>query len=124
MLDKKPSFSDTCNVAYAMELLGGKWKVSIIWDIARYSPVRTSALRRRLIGISEGVLIMQLKALERDHIIRRIDHHEVPPRVEYELTPLGESLVGVVEQLHKWGGEHREAQGRIPPAVQKSPSGL
>ena len=107
MATKKSLFSDTCNVAYAMEIIGGKWKVSIIWDIARNKRARTSALRRRLIGISEGVLIVQLKTLEREGIIRRIDHQTVPPYVEYELTPLGESLVGIIQKLHQWGGEHR-----------------
>src|SRR5581483_3694639 len=96
------SLAQTCNVAYAMNLIGGKWKVSIIWELADTYPKRLSHLRRELVGISEGVLITQLKELEKDGLVQRIDFHEVPPHVEYNLTSQGELLLNTLAALDKW----------------------
>jgi len=102
-----PALADTCNVAFAVNLIGGKWKISIIWELAHSKRARLSALRRKLIGIAEGVLIVQLKELEHDGLVTRIAYPEVPPRVEYELTERGNSLVQTLHQLEQWGAECR-----------------
>ena len=101
--------ADRCDVAYAVDLIGGKWKISIIWELARHGQTRLSALRRQLAGISEGVLIVQLKELERDGLIRRIDFKEVPPHVEYRLTERSQKLIATIRSLEQWGAEYRRA---------------
>jgi len=97
-----------CDVAYAMSLVGGKWKVIIIWKLVS-GPTRFNEIRRHVEGISEGVLSLQLKELERDKIIRRIDYKVVPPHVEYELTSYGVELKTIIEQLGQWGLRYRQS---------------
>jgi DNA-binding HxlR family transcriptional regulator len=99
--------ADTCDVAYALKIVGGKWKISIVWELADGKRQRLSSLRRNLINISEGVLISQLKELERDCLIRRTVYPELPPRVEYELTGLGQNLVAAIKGLEAWGTAYR-----------------
>lgn len=103
-----PTLADTCNVAYALNLIGGKWKISIIWELADGKSKRLSLLRRKLVGISEGVLIAQLKELERDGLVRRIDFKEVPPHVEYELSEQGKALIHTLTHLERWGASVRQ----------------
>jgi DNA-binding HxlR family transcriptional regulator len=81
----------TCGIDAAVDLIGGKWKALILWQLDQ-GLRRPGELRRRLPGISEKMLIQQLRALEADGIVHREVHHEVPPRVEYTLTPFGQSL--------------------------------
>ena len=109
---KKSTLADICDVAYAVHLIGGKWKISIIWELARHPSSRLSALRRKLIGISEGVLITQLKILEQDGLIKRIDYKKVPPHVEYLLTEQGNLLVRTITVLEQWGHNHRNLTHR------------
>lgn len=111
-LQSKPSLTDICNVAYAINVVGGKWKISIIWELAGGEPQRFAELRRKLIGISEGVLITQLKSLERDGLVKRQAFPVVPPRVEYTLTEQGKSLVEVIQGMERWGGNYRRIRTR------------
>ena len=106
------SLADICNVAYAMNIVGGKWKISIIWELAG-GQLRLSALRRKLIGIAEGVLITQLKQLEKDKLIKRIVYKEVPPHVEYQLTEEGHLLVSSIKKLEQWGDKYRKQRTKV-----------
>lgn len=101
------TLADRCDVAYAIDLIGGKWKISIIWELARHGQSRLSALRRALTGISEGVLISQLKQMERDGLVSRTAYPEVPPHVEYSLTPRSQKLVATIKGLDTWGASCR-----------------
>ncbi len=112
--------AESCDVAFAMNLIGGKWKVSIIWELADGSPKRLSTLRRSLTGVSEGVLITQLKELERDGLVQRIDFHEMPPRVEYQLTDRSKSLLGALNELESWGREYRKRKKKAPSTLLRS----
>jgi DNA-binding HxlR family transcriptional regulator len=103
-----PSLADICNVAYAVGIIGGKWKISIIWELADGKPRRLSELRRKLTGISEGVLIIQLKDLEQNGLIQRRPFPQIPPRVEYTLTNEGMKLIDVIQSLEHWGDSHRK----------------
>jgi len=94
-----------CGIDAAMDVIGGKWKVLILWALAQ-RPCRFGELRRELPGITEKVLAAHLRELEADGIVHREDHDEVPPRVEYSLTPLGVSLNKALEPLGAWGREH------------------
>jgi DNA-binding HxlR family transcriptional regulator len=95
----------SCGLAAALDVVGGKWKPIVLWHLAP-SPRRFGELRRLVTGISEKMLIQQLRELEGDGIVSRKDFHEVPPRVEYALTPFGVSLIEALEPLCVWGSTH------------------
>lgn len=96
----------TCGMAYTLNLIGDRSKGSILWALIEDDRLRFSQLRDLLTGISERMLAKQLHELEQDQLVNRIVHPEVPPRVEYELTQLVESML---QKMSDWGGEmHRE----------------
>ncbi len=97
-----------CGMSIAIAAIGGKWKMHLMWVLAD-GPVRFGAIRRALTGVSEKVLAENLKELEAMGIVHRELFPEVPPRVEYSLTPLGRSLNEALTSLEDWGNEHREA---------------
>ncbi len=94
-----------CGLDAAVDVVGGKWKPLVLWAL-REQPRRFGALRRELPGVSEKVLIQQLRELERDGIVHRAVHEQVPPRVEYSLTELGVSLERALAPLGDWGERH------------------
>ena len=96
-----------CPVATAVSLIGGKWKLLIIRNL-RERPWRFNELRRDLEGISQKVLTDSLRAMEEDGIITRTVYPEVPPRVEYALTPLGESMKPILDAMAQWGMEYKK----------------
>lgn len=100
---EEPNYS--CGLNAAVDVIGGKWKALILWALS-VEPRRFGALRREVDGISEKVLIQQLRDLERDAIVHREVHQQVPPKVVYSLTPLGESLNAALEPLGDWGERH------------------
>lgn len=89
-----------------LESIGGKWKLLIIDHLKQHEVLRFSALSRLLPGISQKVLTSQLKELEADDFITRKVYPEVPPRVEYRLTPVGQSLHPVLDAMSCWAGEN------------------
>jgi DNA-binding HxlR family transcriptional regulator len=95
----------TCGLEAALEVVGGKWKVLILWAL-RTEPRRFGELRRLVSGISEKMLIQHLKEMEADGIVTRKDFKEVPPRVEYSLTKFGVSLCAALAPLCEWGTLH------------------
>ncbi|MFJ8707784.1 winged helix-turn-helix transcriptional regulator [Streptomyces anulatus] len=94
-----------CGIDAAMDVIGGKWKVLILWALNERT-CRFGELRRAVTGVTEKVLSSHLKELEDDGIVHREVYAEVPPRVEYSLTPLGLSLNAALEPLGLWGREH------------------
>ncbi|EHM27706.1 MULTISPECIES: winged helix-turn-helix transcriptional regulator [Streptomyces] len=94
-----------CGIDAAMDVIGGKWKVLILW-VLNERTCRFGELRRAVTGVTEKVLSSHLKELEDDGIVHREVYAEVPPRVEYSLTPLGLSLNAALEPLGLWGREH------------------
>ncbi|ARE76636.1 winged helix-turn-helix transcriptional regulator [Streptomyces sp. NPDC059558] len=94
-----------CGIAAAMSVIDGKWKVSLLWVLDQ-RPHRFGELRRLVPGVSEKVLAAQLRELESDGIVHREVFDEVPPRVEYSLTPLGQDLNAALGPLGAWGSKH------------------
>ena len=86
--------------------VGDKWSVLII-DLLGARPTRFNELRRSIEGISQRMLTLTLRGLERDGLITRTVYPEIPPRVEYELTSLGETLLVPIQGLTEWAAEHR-----------------
>ena len=106
-----------CGLDAAIRLLGGKWKPLILFFLAR-GPLRYGELKRSVRGVSDKVLTQQLKELEAHGVVARTDYKEIPPRVDYALTPFGDSLVGAMVPLCNWGEENSEA---IAAALSKRP---
>lgn len=95
----------SCGIDAAMDVIGGKWKVLILWAL-RDGPKRFGEVRRLVDGATEKVLVQQLRELEHDGVVHREVHHQVPPRVEYSLTDLGISLDDSLAPLGEWGARH------------------
>ena len=91
-----------CSLELALELMGGKWKMMLLYHL-RQGPLRSSELQRRLRDISAKMFTQTARALERAGLITREIFPVVPPRVEYSLTRLGESAVPVIMQMGYWG---------------------
>jgi DNA-binding HxlR family transcriptional regulator len=91
-----------CGVGPAFEVVGGKWKAVILWEL-NTEVRRFGELKRLVPGISEKMLIQQLRELETDGLVKRRVFHEVPPRVEYSATKLGTSLNKALTPLAEWG---------------------
>ncbi|MEV4332305.1 helix-turn-helix domain-containing protein [Streptomyces sp. NPDC049597] len=91
-----------CGIDAAVDVVGGKWKPLILWAL-NAGTRRFGELRRQVEGVSEKVLIQQLRELEADGIVHREVYGEVPPRVEYSLTELGKALNTALEPLGAWG---------------------
>ena len=85
------------------KVLGGKWKLEILYYIAFYDIHRFGALRRQLGDITESSLTKQLRELEADGFLIRHDYKEIPPRVEYTLSELGMSFIDVIRYMKQWG---------------------
>lgn len=98
-----------CGLSAALDVVGGKWKPLVLWGLAG-GPRRFGELRRAIAGISEKMLIQQLRELEADGIVSRRDFGEVPPRVEYAITEFGGTLIEALKPLCGWGTTH---MGRI-----------
>ncbi|MGC3001390.1 winged helix-turn-helix transcriptional regulator [Streptomyces sp. G35A] len=94
-----------CGIDAAMDVIGGKWKVLILWALNERRH-RFGELRRELPGVTEKVLAAQLRELEADGIVHREEYDEVPPRVEYSLTPRGAALNEALEPLGAWGRQN------------------
>lgn len=92
-------------------VLGGKWKILIVWYIAVYKTQRFGELMRRLEGIARSTLTKQLRELENDGFIHREAYREIPLRVEYTLTDLGERFIPVLNQMVAWSEKHLCSSG-------------
>ena len=93
-------------MASVQAVLGGKWKILILWYVAAYRVQRFGELRRRLEGITHSTLTRQLRELEEDGFLHREVFGEVPPRVEYTLTPLGKSFAPLLHAMLEWSREN------------------
>lgn len=96
-----------CPVATTVQLIGSKWKLLILRNLFM-RPWRFNELKKDLDGISQKVLTDSLRALESDGIVKRTVFAQVPPRVEYSLTPLGESMRPILDAMEQWGKEYKK----------------
>jgi DNA-binding HxlR family transcriptional regulator len=94
-------------VELSLDVIGGKWKMPIIWRL-RDGSKRYGELRKSLPKVTHKMLTQQLRELEQDEILNRKVFPEVPPKVEYSLTLLGESVIPVIDMLREWGDEYRK----------------
>lgn len=90
----------------ALSVIGGRWKIPIIWHLLQGAPLRLNQLEKKLPDINQRMLIRQLRELEADHIVHRTVYPVVPPKVEYSLTDIGHDLESVVNGICDWGDEY------------------
>ena len=95
-----------CGMVHTLNIIGGRWKPTILCRLTD-GPVRYGKLKSSIEGISERMLVANLKELEKDGIVERQVYPEVPPRVEYSLTPLGFGMKPMLEAMSEWGNMHR-----------------
>ena len=102
-----------CPVATTVQLIGNKWKLLILRNLLA-RPWRFNELQKNLEGISQKVLTDSLRSMEADGIITRTVYPEVPPRVEYALSPLGETMRPILDAMQAWGDAFKA--GKLPEA--------
>lgn len=101
---KENIYNTDCPILYAMELIGQKWKLPILWYIAdaKKKTLRYGELERKVIGITATMLTKCLRELERDKFIKRKQYNTIPPTVEYSLAKRGKTLIPALESLYQW----------------------
>lgn len=100
-----------CPVATTVQLIGSKWKLLILRNLLA-RPWRFNELRKSLEGISQKVLTGSLRSMEEDGLVTRTVYPEVPPRVEYSLSPLGESMRPIIQAMEQWGAQYKASKAR------------
>ncbi|WP_437918886.1 winged helix-turn-helix transcriptional regulator [Sphingobacterium sp. LRF_L2] len=100
----------TCDLAYAVCKIGGRWKLLILGKLEN-GKLRFGEIRQQIEGITERMLTLQLKELEKEGLIKRTVYAEIPSRVDYELTAIAKDLIPIWRQLEKWAVKHKFAVG-------------
>jgi len=97
---------EECPVMTTLQVIGGKWKPAILWELGQHEMMRFGQLKKAIGGITQKMLTQQLRELEADEIVARKVYPEVPPRVEYRLTAYGKSIRPILDEMAKWGFQH------------------
>ena len=92
---------EVCPVTQTQDIIAGKWKIIILWNLSTQTR-RFNELQRLLPNISKGILTRHLRALEEDQMVHREVYKEVQPKVEYSLTPLGQSFIPILQSMREW----------------------
>jgi DNA-binding HxlR family transcriptional regulator len=109
LIAKAPELERTASGCRAREMLdriGDRWSVYVIYALGAHGTLRFSELMQQVEGVSQRMLTVTVRGLERDGLVTRTVHAEIPPRVEYTLTPLGSTLRKMVRELLDWSGAH------------------
>lgn len=104
------TFRDTeyqCSMELTLDLIGGKWKALILWHLGQ-NTLRFSELKKTLPKITQKMLTQQLRELEASGLIKRFIYTQIPPKVEYSLTPNGKSLLPILDTLCQWGQNYAQ----------------
>ena len=112
------TLNNNCPVSTTLKLIGGKYKALILWHLSG-TTLRFSQLRQVVPEATPKMLTQQLRELEEDQLINRTVYPVVPPKVEYSLTPRGESLFPILQAMYNWGAKLMEAQGECPECSMK-----
>lgn len=99
-----------CPIYVTLDMIGGKWKVAILWHLAE-APQRFSELKRQFSTVTQKMLTQQLRELERDGLVSRKVYAVVPPKVEYSLTELGLTILPVLQAMYDWGESYAASSG-------------
>ena len=105
---KRAQVNDVCPIEPAVELLFGRWTSHVLWELSHHGRMRFGELAASVPGVTPRVLTERLRQLERDGLVQRTYHREVPPRVEYEATALAETLTPIFRELAEWSTQHAQ----------------
>lgn len=94
-----------CEIEVTLEIIGGKWKSLILWNLGIHGVVRYNEFRNIILEISQKMLTQQLRYLEKNLLVNRKIYNQVPPMVEYSLTDLGKKLLPLLNEMDVWGKE-------------------
>ena len=108
-MSKTLTASEMCPMDLGINILSGKWKLKILWNIQRKNIIRFNELQKLLGSITTKTLTNQLRELEEDNLIERKVYPVVPPKVEYKLTEYGKSLIPILKSLVLWGKDYAKA---------------
>lgn len=97
-----------CEIEITLEIIGGKWKALIIWNLGLHEVIRFNEFRRIIPEITQKMLTQQLRTLEEDGLITRTIYNQVPPMVEYALSDKGKTLMPILEAMDRWGKDYVE----------------
>lgn len=100
-----------CEKELTLSIIGGKWKMIIMWHLGKEGTKRFSELKALIPDITQRMLTTQLRELEEDGIVDRKVYAVVPPKVEYSLTSRGQSLIPILDLMYEWGKEYMEESG-------------
>lgn len=101
-----------CAMDVTMSFIGGKWKTVVLWYLIGKTK-RFGELKKMIPNITEKMLSLQLKALEKDGLVIRKVYAEVPPKVEYSLSEKGQGLIPILKEISKWGRHIGESDGKL-----------
>ncbi len=120
MYEKKLDDDIRCPLEYALKIFGGKWKSRIICVLSEFHTLRYSEIRKEMDNITDAVLAASLKELMADDLITRRSYNEIPPRVEYQLTEKGASIIPILQNICQWAGMyHKENPDPIMSQCQR-----
>ncbi|MBI0576166.1 helix-turn-helix transcriptional regulator [Neobacillus cucumis] len=112
--------SYNCEKELTLAIIGGKWKMLIMWHLGKEGTKRFNELRSLIPEITQRMLVNQLRELEEDLIVSRKVYPVVPPKVEYSLTKQGETLLPILESMYNWGKNYLENVIENPEPLRKS----
>lgn len=101
----------------ALKVIEGRWKMLILYHLFRSPVLRFSELERAIPAVTQKMLIQQLRELEKDGVVLRVSYPQVPPRVEYALTPLGRALCPAIAELVQWAKAREQTREAVPTAA-------
>ena len=102
----EPAHFKKCAVMHALEIIGGKWRLPIIWELSTQDSMRYNELKRHLNGITNIMLTRALQGLEEHGLVKRVELCRIPPHVEYSLTESCKQLLPALEIINEWGKEN------------------
>jgi len=113
----RPIDPNRCPVDQALEIVGGKWKPIILWRLLGAGTLRFGELQRAIPGVTQRVLTLHLRELERDGLVARKVYAEVPPKVEYTLTAPAQGLMDTMQSMGNWFLQSHQQLRATPPAA-------
>lgn len=112
-----------CEIELTLEILSGKWKALIIWNLHLHGVIRYNEFRRIIPNVTQKMLTQQLKELEKYGIVSRSAYPTVPPTVDYRLTELGEELIPIMSAMDSWGKAYVRRYQECHPEKNQGPEG-
>jgi DNA-binding HxlR family transcriptional regulator len=107
------AYTDKCPLRYALDKIGGKWKIPILWELNLNNAMRFGQLKKEIHGITNAMLSASLQELILDGIVERVQYNEMPVRVEYSLTDAGKELFPILSQISKWGAKQQASTATL-----------